>query len=51
MLNIIIAFLFGMALMDFLWAWKMGIPQAMYYRWKHRNDPKPAYDDWNEDNH
>jgi hypothetical protein len=33
----------GMVVMDTMWAFKLGIPQAMYYRWKHRNDPAPVY--------
>lgn len=34
----------GMVVMDTLWAFKLGIPQMIYYRWKHRNDPQPAYE-------
>ncbi len=30
--------------MDFMWAWRMGIPQALWYRFKHRNDPKPNFE-------
>ena len=35
----VLAFLAGAIVMDVMWALKLGIPQAMYYRWKHRNDP------------
>lgn len=37
MVNVIVAFLFGMAVMDFMWAWKLGIPQTLWSRWKNRN--------------
>lgn len=40
-MELLIAFIVGLIVMDFMWAWRMGIPQALYYRWKHRNDPKP----------
>jgi hypothetical protein len=39
-MELLIAFIFGLVVMDFLWAWRMGIPQAMYYRFKNRNAPK-----------
>jgi hypothetical protein len=38
-MDLVIAFLGGMIVMDVMWAWKLGIPQHLYYRWKHRNDP------------
>ena len=25
--------------MDFMWAWRLGIPQLKWYLYKHRNDP------------
>ena len=40
MLNSIIAFLFGAAVMDFMWAYKLGIPQNMWQRFKARNANK-----------
>ena len=43
-MELLIAFIVGMIVMDVMWAWRLGIPQAMYYRWKHRNDPKPNFD-------
>ena len=43
MLELVLVFLAGMIVMDVMWAWKLCIPQAMYYRWKHRNDPPVVY--------
>jgi hypothetical protein len=43
MLAMILVFLAGMIVMDVMWAVKLGIPQMMYYRWKHRNDPQPNF--------
>ena len=43
MINVFIAFIFGMCVMDFMWAWKMGIPQSMWRRFKERKNPKPEY--------
>ena len=48
MLDLILAFIAGMIVMDVMWAFKLGIPQALYYRWKHRNDPKVDVN-YNED--
>jgi hypothetical protein len=45
MIALIVAFVAGLIVMDFMWAWRMGIPQALYYRWKNRNAPKPVYED------
>jgi hypothetical protein len=36
MLNIFLAFVFGAVVMDLMWAYKLGIPQAMWRRWKNR---------------
>jgi hypothetical protein len=44
MLAMILVFLAGMIVMDVMWAWRLGIPQAMYYRFKHRNDPQPHFE-------
>jgi hypothetical protein len=30
--------------MDVLWAWRMGIPQLLWYRFKNRNNPQPELD-------
>ena len=37
MLGYIGAFVAGMIVMDLMWAFKLGIPQAMYSRFKNRN--------------
>ncbi len=36
MLQLVLAFIAGMIVMDIMWAVKLGIPQAMYYNWKLR---------------
>lgn len=33
------AFAAGLVVMDLAWAVKLGIPQAIWYHWQHRNDP------------
>ena len=43
MIGLVVAFLLGAIVMDLMWAFKLGIPQALYYRWQHRNDPAPVY--------
>ena len=43
-MELLIAFIVGMVVMDVMWAWRLGIPQAMYYRFKHRNDPQPNFE-------
>jgi hypothetical protein len=43
-MELFIAFIVGMVVMDVMWAWKLKIPQMMYYRWKHRNDPQPNFE-------
>jgi hypothetical protein len=43
-MELLIAFIVGMVVMDVMWAWRLGIPQALYYRWKHRNDPQPNFE-------
>jgi hypothetical protein len=48
-MELLIAFVVGLVVMDVLWAWRLGIPQALYYRWKHRNDPQPNFREWSED--
>ena len=45
MMERILAFVAGMIVMDFMYAWRMGIPQMLWYRFKHRNDPKPNFED------
>ena len=43
-MELILAFLAGMIVMDVMWAWRMGIPQMLWYRFRHRNDPQPNFD-------
>jgi hypothetical protein len=35
-MELILAFVAGLIVMDFLWAWRMGIPQMLWARWKYR---------------
>ena len=45
MLALILAFLAGTIVMDFMWAWRLGIPQVLMARWKYRkilrSQPQP----------
>ena len=43
-MEMFIAFIVGMVVMDVLWAWRMGIPQLLWYRFKNRNNPQPEID-------
>ena len=43
-----VAFVGGLVVMDAAWAFKLGIPQAMWYRWRHRNDPPPQWEDYED---
>ena len=45
MMELILAFLAGMIVMDFMYAWRMGIPQMLWYRFRHRNDSKTNFED------
>ena len=45
MMELVLAFVAGMIVMDFMYAWRMGIPQMLWYRFKHRNDPHPNFED------
>lgn len=44
LLYLFLAFVAGMIVMDLMWAFKLGIPQALWYRFKHRNDPPAEYE-------
>jgi len=35
-MEMLIAFIVGLIVMDFLWAWRLGIPQLLWARWKYR---------------
>ena len=43
-MEIIIAFVVGLIVMDVLWAWRLGIPQMLWYRFKNRNNTQPEID-------
>jgi len=47
-MELILAFVAGLIVMDLLWAWRMGIPQMLWARWKYRNSqrkqPQPNFD-------
>jgi hypothetical protein len=47
MLELILAFVAGIIVMDFAWAWRLGIPQMLMARWKYRkslrNQPQPNF--------
>ena len=45
MMELILAFAAGMIVMDFMWAWRMGIPQMLWYRFKNRNTPQTNFED------
>ena len=43
-MELVLAFLAGMIVMDFMYAWRMGIPQMLWYRIKNRNNPQSNFD-------
>jgi hypothetical protein len=43
-MELLVAFIAGMIVMDVMWAWRMGIPQALWYWFKNRNRPQPNFD-------
>ena len=45
MMELILAFLAGMIVMDFMYAWRMGIPQMLWYRFRNRNNPQTNFED------
>ncbi len=36
-MELLIAFIAGLIVMDILWAWRTGVIQALYYKFKYRN--------------
>ena len=36
-MELFLAFIGGMIVMDIMWAFKLKIPQYIYWKWKHRN--------------
>lgn len=45
MIYLVIGFMVGTVVMDFMWAWRLGLPQAMWRRLASRNDRRDATDD------
>jgi Tfp pilus assembly protein PilW len=35
-MELVIAFVLGLIVMDLMWAWRLGIPQMLWARWKYR---------------
>ncbi len=50
-MELVIAFVVGLVVMDLLWAWRLGIPQMLWAQWKYRRALKknPNYTEWSED--
>ncbi len=44
-MELLIGFVVGVIFMDAMWAWRLGIIKHLWYRFKHRNDPQPAFED------
>jgi hypothetical protein len=34
MVNMLVGAFVGAVIMDFMWAWRLGMPQAMWRRWR-----------------
>lgn len=49
MMELLIGVVVGMVVMDFMWAWRMGIPQMLWARWKYRRKARPDYSQWTDD--
>ena len=43
-MELFIAFIVGLVVMDVLWAWRLGIPQMLWYRFKNHNNPQSNFD-------
>jgi len=43
-MELLLAFIVGLVVMDVLWAWRLGIPQMLWYRFRHRNRPQTDID-------
>lgn len=41
-MELLVAFVLGMIAMDALWAFRLGIPQYLWHRFKNRNNPQPT---------
>ena len=44
-MELIVAFVAGLVVMDVMWAWRLGIPQMLWYRFRNRNNPQPNFED------
>jgi hypothetical protein len=43
-MDLILAFVVGLVVMDLIWAWSLGIPQLLWNRFKNRNRPQTDID-------
>jgi hypothetical protein len=43
-MELVIAFVVGLVVMDTMWAWRLGIIKHLWYRFKNRNNPQPELD-------
>ena len=43
-MDLILAFVIGLVVMDLIWAWSLGIPQLLWSRFKNRNRPQTDID-------
>ena len=50
-MELLVAFIVGMVVMDLMWAWRLGLIQTLYQfiKWKLTKRRKPNYSDWSED--
>ena len=39
-MDLILAFVVGLVVMDLIWAWSLGIPQLLWSRFNNRNNPQ-----------
>lgn len=45
MVNLLIGAFIGAVVMDFMWAWRLGMPQAMWRRLTNRGTKRDDFDD------
>ena len=43
-MELILAFVVGLVVMDLIWAWSLGIPQLLWSRFNNRNRPQSDLD-------
>lgn len=46
MLNLILGFIVGLVVMDFLWAWKLGLPQKIWLVRRRKPNEEQEEDFW-----